>query len=179
MTSVFRLVIGGLVLAGAATAAAQAFSQAAPAARSDPAKMVEIPQKVIDFLAFCQDNDETCASYMGAIGDALTEGAAGYKKTDYCAPTGAQAAVLPERVLKWMMLRPQTHSRPTNRTVAEALIAIYPCRQPQPASNKKSDAAGGGKAKAVSEKKDAKAADEKAKVSAEKKSEPAADKNGK
>jgi hypothetical protein len=110
----------------AAEAAPPAFL---PPARSSAATpMIDIPAKAGDFLAFCQSNDEICTGFIGDVGQALSSEEQGAKKSGYCAHKGAAPNEMSERVRKWILYRPQTHGLATNRTIADALIAIYPCK---------------------------------------------------
>ena len=113
----------------AAGVAAEAAPPTFPApARPAATPMIDIPAKAGDFLAFCQSNDEICTGFIGDIGAALSGDGPAAKKTGYCTQKGADPNEVSERVRKWILYRPQTHGLATNRTIADALIAIYPCK---------------------------------------------------
>ena len=115
-----------IVVSVSAEAAPPAFP--APARPAAAMPMIDIPAKAGDFLAFCQVNDEICTGFIGDVGASLSGDGPAAKKTGYCAQKGADPNEVSERVRKWILLRPQTHSLATNRTISDALIAIYPCK---------------------------------------------------
>ena len=120
------------VLLAASVAAEAAPPASPPPARSAATAMIDIPAKAGDFLAFCQANDEICTGFIGDVGAALSGDEPAAKKTGYCAQKGADPNEVSERVRKWILYRPQTHGLATNRTIADALIAIYPCKAQRP-----------------------------------------------
>jgi hypothetical protein len=102
-------------------------ARAEPAAPPAPAATIDMPEQAGQFLGYCQLNFEICMNFIADVGQALAEDATP-KRPEFCLPKGADASDAAERVLKWILLRPQTHRKPTNRTIADALIAIYPCK---------------------------------------------------
>jgi len=120
------------VVTAASIAAEAAPPTFPPAARPAATATIDIPARAGDFLAFCQSNDEICTGFIGDVGAALSGDEPAAKKTGYCAHKGADPSEVSERVRKWILLRPQTHGLATNRTIADALIAIYPCKAARP-----------------------------------------------
>ncbi len=102
--------------------------RAEPSAPPAPAATIDMPEQAGQFLGYCPQNFEICINFISDIAQALAEDASPPKKSDFCMPKSADASDTAERVLKWILLRPQTHHKPTNRTIADALIAIYPCK---------------------------------------------------
>jgi hypothetical protein len=125
----FRWPIFAVVIALAPVSArAEPAAPPAPAAgQSAPAATIDMPEQAGQFLGYCQLNFEICMNFIADVGQALAEDATP-KRPEFCLPKGADASDAAERVLKWILLRPQTHRKPTNRTIADALIAIYPCK---------------------------------------------------
>ena len=126
----FRWPIFAVVIALAPVSVrAEPAAPPAPAAgQSAPAATIDMPEQAGQFLGYCQLNFEICMNFIADVGQALAEDAAPPKKPEFCMPKGADASDAAERVLKWILLRPQTHRKPTNRTIADALTAIYPCK---------------------------------------------------
>jgi len=128
----FRIEWAVAVLTAVSLAAEAAPQTSPPPARPAATATIDIPAKAGDFLAFCQSNDEICTGFIGDVGAALAGDGQGAKKTGYCAQKGADPNEVSERVRKWILYRPQTHGLATNRSIADALIAIYPCKAARP-----------------------------------------------
>jgi hypothetical protein len=103
-------------------------ARAEPSAPPAPTATIDMPEQAGQFLGYCPQNFEICMNFIADVAQALAEDASPPKQPEFCMPKGADANDTAERVLKWILLRPQTHHKPTNRTIADALIAIYPCK---------------------------------------------------
>lgn len=122
---------------------------AAPAA----AQMVKMPEKTGEFLGYCKTNAPTCVSFIQSVGKMLIERGEKNKKPEICIPKDSGDRNDYDRIMRWIMLRPETHTKPTNAVLADALKGIYPCTASAPAKAEKTAAKKPEKSEAKAEKK--------------------------
>lgn len=91
------------------------------------AQMVKMPEKTSDFLGYCKTNAPTCVSFIQSVGKVLIERGEKNKKAEICIPKDSADRNDYDRIMRWIMLRPETHTKPTNAVLADALKGIYPC----------------------------------------------------
>lgn len=92
------------------------------------AQLVKMPPKTADFLGYCKTNAPTCVSFIQSVGKVLLERGEKNKKPEICIPKDNSADRNDyDRIMRWIMLRPETHTKPTNAVLADALKGIYPC----------------------------------------------------
>ncbi len=110
---------------------------AAPAS----AQLVKMPEKTGEFLGYCKTNAPTCVSFIQSVGKVLLERGEKNKKPEICIPKDAGDRNDYDRIMRWIMLRPETHAKPTNAVLADALKGIYPCTASAPAAKAEKTAA--------------------------------------
>lgn len=101
------------------------------------AQLVKMPEKTADFLGYCKTNPATCVNFIQSVGKVLLERGEKARKPEICIPKDPGDRNDYERIMRWIMLRPETHARPTNAVLAEALRGIYPCSAAAPARAEK------------------------------------------
>ncbi len=97
------------------------------AAPSAQAQMVKMPGTTGEFLGYCKSNPGTCVNFIQSVGKVLLERGEKNKKPEICIPKEAGERNDYDRIMRWIMLRPETHVKPTNAVLADALKGIYPC----------------------------------------------------
>jgi hypothetical protein len=114
------------------------FLSAALLAVPASSQLVKMPEKTSDFLGYCKTNAITCVNFIQSVGKVLIERGEKSKKPEICIPKDSGDRNDYDRIMRWIMLRPETHTKPTNAVLAEALKGIYPCAAATPAKAEKS-----------------------------------------
>ena len=91
------------------------------------AQLVKMPDKTGEFLGYCKTNPGTCVNFIQSVGKTLIERGEKNKKPEICIPKDSGDRNDYDRIMRWIMLRPETHGKPTNAVLADALKGIYPC----------------------------------------------------
>lgn len=102
------------------------------AASPASAQMVKMPDKTGEFLGYCKTNPGTCVNFIQSVGKVLIERGEKNNKPEICIPKDTGDRNDYERIMRWIMLRPETHPKPTNAVLADALKGIYPCKTGAP-----------------------------------------------